>query len=249
MLLHVTAIMARLQSEYEVARAMYEECLDIRRERDDRPGIVAALHNLGVTAYEQGDYRGAVAHYEESLPISRALNNTYGTAMGLASLGDAIRALGDPSQAAQHYEESLDLFRQISHTWGEALALVGLGDAARDQEDHARAATRYRESLVLSRRLGDRRALADVLERLAGVEIVRATSAAELEQAVRLLGAAGVVRQELNAPRPPVHQARYQQAFTTARNALGDETFSVAFAAGERITIEQALHDVVEHGD
>ncbi|MGA7672634.1 MAG: helix-turn-helix domain-containing protein, partial [Nitrolancea sp.] len=95
MLLHVTANLSRAQGDYEHARQMYQECLAIRRQRDDFPGIVAALHNLGITAYEQGDNRLAIRYYEESLPMARAVNSTYGTAFGLTSMGDSVRALGD----------------------------------------------------------------------------------------------------------------------------------------------------------
>ncbi|HET8626089.1 MAG TPA: tetratricopeptide repeat protein [Thermomicrobiales bacterium] len=241
MLLHVTANLARVQGDYDRARAMYEECLALRRARDDREGVVAALHNLGITAYERGDYATAVRHYEEALPLGRALGLTYGTAMGLVSLADAVRALGDAPRAAALGEEGLTLFRQIGHTWGVALALAGLGDAAQAQGDAARAAGLYRESLALSGRLGDRRAVAEGLERLAGAEIAAMADPAGLWGAVRLLGAAAALRDHLDTPRPPVHQADHERAVAAARGALGDAAFAAAWADGERLTPDGAL--------
>ncbi len=246
MLLHVTAILARVQGDYDRARAMFEECLAIRRERNDRPGIVGALHNLGITAYEQGNYAQAVRCYEEALPIARTIEETYGTAFGLASLGDAVRALGDPQQAATHYEESLALFRSIGHTWGIALALAGLGDASFEQGHAARAATLYRESLGLSNQLGDQRMIAEGLERLARAEIARAKDSEAPQRSAQLLGAAAALRVRLNAPRPPAQRAAYERSVAEARGALGDATFNTAWDEGGELTLEEALAAALE---
>ncbi|HEX5505153.1 MAG TPA: tetratricopeptide repeat protein, partial [Thermomicrobiales bacterium] len=207
---------------------------------------VGALHNLGIVAYEEGDYARAVRHYEEALPVARALGLTYGTAFGLASLGDAVRALGDAPRAAALCAESLALFRQLGHTWGVALALTGLGDAAQARGDAARAAGLYRESLAQSGRLGDRRAVAEGLERLARAELAGAGDPGELRRAARLLGAAATLRDRLDAPRAPVHQADHERAVAAARGALGDAAFAAAWAAGERLTPDEALAAALE---
>ena len=47
--------MVHEQGDDEVARALYEESLQLQRERNDRQGIGFALNNLGLLAHEQGD--------------------------------------------------------------------------------------------------------------------------------------------------------------------------------------------------
>ena len=247
MLLHVTANLARAQGDYEHAREMYEECLAIRRERNDFPGIVGALQNLGITAYEQGDYRLAIRYYEESLPMARAVNSIYGTAFGLTSMGDSVRALGDPAKAAEHYQESLDLFRQLDHSWGIALALSGLGDATFEVGDVTQALERYRESLERSARLGERRAMAETLERLSRALLARSNDPSTPRLAARLLGCASDLRERHNAPRAPVNQRDYDQTVNAVRQTLGDVNFEQEWELGEEMTPDDALH-AIEQG-
>ncbi len=246
MLLHVTANLTRTLGNYGRARSMYEESLALRREREDRPGVVAALHNLGIVAYELGDYEQAIQRYDESLPIARELDNAYGIAMGLASRGDAIRALGDPEQAMRHCEESLELFQQIGHSWGIAMASMGLAEAMRDIGDAKLAAQWYRESLTYSNEIGDQRAIADCVERIATLEIETAGGTEARSNAVRLLGAVSALRQRLNTPRPPIHQFGYQQTIATARRTLGESVFSSTFAQGEDMSLEDTVERALQ---
>ncbi len=246
MLLHVTANLTRALGDYSGARSMYEECLALRRERDDRPGMGAALQNLGIIAHELGDNEQAVRYYDEALPFAREFGNAYGIAMGLACRGDAIRALGNPQQAMHHCEESLELFQQIGHSWGIALASVGLAEAARDLGDAERAGQWYRESLTRSSEIGEQRAIADCVERLATLEIASAGSSEDLRNPVRLLGAVSALRQRLNTPRPPTHQAGYQQAIVAARRALGESVFASVFAEGGDMTLEDTVERALQ---
>jgi len=129
MLLHVTGNLVRTQGNYAQARALYEECLAIRRAHHDAGGIAAALHNLGIIAFEQGDYALAVEYCEEALPLVRQAGYTYGVAFQLTTLGNATAALGAPGRAINLFTEAQDLFRQLGHTWGIVRTLIGLGDA------------------------------------------------------------------------------------------------------------------------
>ena len=236
MLLHVTANLARVQGDYARAEALYEECLAIRRARDDRHGVIGALHNLGITAHEQGDAARAIRRHEEALPLAREDGDAYGIAFVLTTLGEAVLAAGDPARAAALGEEGLATFRRIGHAWGVALALTRLGDAALGRGDRARAAALHRESLALSGGLGDPRMAADALEGLARAEV-----GTDPALAMRLLGAAEALRDRLGTPHPPTRRAGHRRAVATARAALGDAAFAAAQAAGAALTLEQAL--------
>lgn len=249
MVLHVTANLARAQGDHVHAEAMYAECLAIRRARDDRHGVVGALHNLGITAYQQGDYQRAVEYYDEALPIARTIDNPYGLAIGLASFGDAVRVLGNPRQATAIYEESLALFRGIGHRWGIALALTGLGDAACQRGDARLAATLYRESLTFSSQLGDRSAVASGLERLARAAMTLSPVPGVFRQTTRWLGAASAERDRLNSPLPPADRGDYQRCVALARTALGDATFETEWDVGEQLALEQAVAAALRHAE
>ncbi|MFN8539583.1 MAG: tetratricopeptide repeat protein [Thermomicrobiales bacterium] len=242
MLLHVTANLIRVQGDYPAAEAMYEECLAIRRARDDRRGIVGALNNLGIIANEQGNYARALRHNEAALPLARNIDDPYPIAMSLVSLGESTRALGDPARAAELFTESRAHFAQLGHTWGIALALSGLGDTARDQGDTAQAAAAYRESLALTAQLGERRIAADALEGLAHL----ASAANHPTRAAQLLAAADTLRQQAGTPRPPSHQSDHARTLAATRLALPPDLFATAWDEGSSLSLEEALDLALE---
>jgi predicted ATPase len=77
------------------ARALYEECLSIFRELDDRAGIAWALNHQGDVARDQGDSAAAQSFYQSSLAIFRELDDRWGVAGSLADLGNLAREQRD----------------------------------------------------------------------------------------------------------------------------------------------------------
>jgi len=238
MLLHVTGNLARAQGDYPRARAVYEECLALRRGLDDRNGMGGALHNLGIVAHEQGDLTRAAQCHEAALGLFRATDDAYGVAFVLASLGDTVRAAGDLPRALILYAESLDRFRQLGHSWGIAQALASLGDATRQGGDARQATRLYREMLLHSTQIGDRRALADGLERLAQA----AAMDSQEVLAATLCGAAAALRDSSDIPpRSPLHQGDHERLLTTIQEHLGAAAFTVAWEDGATQPLDRLL--------
>ncbi|HMM41525.1 MAG TPA: tetratricopeptide repeat protein [Thermomicrobiales bacterium] len=238
MLMHVAANLARVQGDYLRAEALYRECLAIRRAHDDRPGIVAALHNLAIVASDRRDYAAAFRLYDEALAIGRELDNRYGIAFGLTSYGETMQATGDLARAVALYEEGLAGFRSIEHAWGISLALTRLGDAILEQGDAVRAAALQRESLAISAGLGDPRSLVDALEGLA-----RAIAGSDPDRAARLVGAAETLRARFGCPRPPNRRDAHAATVAALHATLGDA--AAAFAEGNEAAAEDDLPALV----
>ncbi|MCV7259123.1 LuxR family transcriptional regulator [Mycobacterium shimoidei] len=60
-------------------------------------------------------------------------------------------------------------------------------------------------------------------------------------EAARLLGAADAIRNRTGAVRFKVHDARFEAALTTVRNALGQPDFDAAWAEGAALSTEEAI--------
>jgi hypothetical protein len=63
----------------------------------------------------------------------------------------------------------------------------------------------------------------------------------QLERAVRLVGTATALRDALGTPMPPNGRAQYERDLAAMRAALGEETFTAAWAAGSAMTLEDAV--------
>lgn len=122
------------------------------------------------------------------------------------------------------------------------LPLRGLGDVALAEGEIGKARAFYHESLALQRSIKDRKDMADGLERLARV----AGAEGNAQRAARLLGAAANLRETIGAPLPPVDRPEYERCVAAARSVLGEAAFTAAWAKGQVMTLEEALHDALE---
>ena len=164
--LNWAGVLAWKQGDYPAAHALYELCLAIRRELDDRRGIGAVLNNQGLLAYEQGDYRTARALHEQSLAIDRELGDRWGIAVSLIHLGSLAMMQGDYRPARALYEEGLAVFRELGDRGHVANAIRSLGSLHSRQGDHPAAQALFNESLAICGELGDRSGIAWALHGL-----------------------------------------------------------------------------------
>ena len=69
---------------------------------------------------------------------------------------------------------------------------------------------------------------------------VAALAATDARSAARLLGKSDELREETGEPRPPV-DVSYEQAAAAAVDALGQERFDAAYAAGRALSLDDAV--------
>jgi tetratricopeptide (TPR) repeat protein len=120
-------------------------------------------------------------------------------------------------------------------------ALNNLGNVARAQSDYDQARAYYNESLAIYRILGDKWALAYLFEDVAW----KAALQGEPQRALRLAGAASVLREDIGAPLTPGEASKLQSALEPARQALTDEERASAWSAGRALLLEEAIEDAL----
>jgi len=226
------------QGEYAGASSRFEESLALFRELGNKRGIAASLTQLAGTLFvSQGNQDMIYPLLEQGLSLDREVGDKEGMAVASLLLGWVALKQGDRATARSRVEESLTLYREMEHREGmaEALSMLGKVEAARG--DHAFARTLYEESLAMAQAIGDKELIASGLEGLASVVAVQG----EQVWATRLWGTAEALREAIGAPLQPIERADYEQAVSTARDHLGEETFASAWAEGRALTAEQVL--------
>jgi predicted ATPase/DNA-binding SARP family transcriptional activator len=166
-------ILAYSQSDYVVARSLYQESLGICKELNDSLGTAEILSKLGQLVGEMGDYIAARPLYEESLSIHRALGNKRGIADLIDFLGSIAYIESDYNSARSLYEESLSIRREAGYKQGIADSLVNLGLVAANQSDYVLACSLHQESLSIRREEGYRQGITDSLNHLGNVAFMR----------------------------------------------------------------------------
>jgi hypothetical protein len=118
-----------------------------------------------------------------------------------------------------------------------AWALHTLGEAARRQGDYEWATVNYVASLKLFTERRDNVGIARSLEDLATIAEAQGRPA----RAVRLCGAAEVLRELIGSPIPPPERPIYERTIAALRAQLDEIAVAAMWAEGQAMTTEQAI--------
>ena len=164
--LAAAGILATYRGDFAAASLQLEECLAIRKETGDAPGVAACLGSIAHVAGKRGESAIARGLYEQSLAVRREIGDRRGTAGSLGNLGIMALAEGDHAAAQRYMEECLAIMRDLGDQWGISTALNNLGTLYRDLGDASAALACYEESLAIEREIGDRHGISVSLSNL-----------------------------------------------------------------------------------
>ncbi|HEU5100424.1 MAG TPA: tetratricopeptide repeat protein, partial [Roseiflexaceae bacterium] len=212
-------VRARIAREYgydSVAEALLREGLALAHDHGVASQLAETHYELGCLALEHGDMPHAQAHFQESLTLFRAQQLPWLIANTLLAAGLVALAMDARAAAHQHYFDCLTLLCE------------------------------WRENLLARQ--------AALVTGLVGLAMSSAQeSATAATQAARIWGA--VVQVEpltegrrvtppfLSIPRPD--PALRDAAVAAARTLLGTAAFEAAWAAGQALTLEQAVEEAL----
>ncbi len=80
-----------------------------------------------------------------------------------------------------------------------------------------------------------------MVECIEGLAVVASSAPATGELATQLFAVAALERVALGAPMPRARQPAHDRAIADVRAALGEASFTAAWAAGERLSVERAM--------
>jgi predicted ATPase/class 3 adenylate cyclase len=155
--------LALMQGDYVSARSLFEECLAIFRELDDRGAMAATLINLANTSQFQSNLGLARSNSEEALSRFRELGAARGIATALSTLCVILHQQGEDARSRMLLQESLRIFRDLKLKEGIAHNLDLLGILASSEGDYVSARSLHEESLAIHRRSGDKPKVVAVL--------------------------------------------------------------------------------------
>jgi tetratricopeptide (TPR) repeat protein len=236
-------VLAHWQGDSAQALPMLERSLTIFQALGDRKAAGYALNNLGMALQDNGDLVRARACYEECLALGRSLGARDMVGMPLANLAGLTLASGDLEQAAVYSEEALIVCRQYHYHTGAATSLGVLSAIAWRRGRLSEATALAKESLVLHQAARDERHYDGGLEACAILDAAQGRS----ERAARLLGAAAAARERIGMRRSmAVSTTDDIEAVAAARAALGEEAWAAAFAAGQALSLEEAIAEALD---
>ncbi len=240
-LLGPTGWHAKQRGDYTGAIGAFEEALALFRSVDDEWNSGAMLNQLGMSVGYLGDSVGARRRLEESLAVFRRLADPWGVGFGLLNLAELLRSGGDIAEARALLQEGLPLLQGSGDIFLVLETLIELGGLALETDQLDRAASCARDGLPLLRDSGMRWYLPEALELAAGL----ASARGQPPRAARLLGAAETARETTGLVLQAQGEHAYSQTVQAARDALGADAFGLAWAAGRRLSVAQAIDEAL----
>ena len=233
------AELAIFQGEYEVARGLGHEGLELATVHRHPGGEARALFMLAIAADFQRDLDRAAALYRQALERRDALAAPDASRL-LACLAGDRQIQGELDQAEAMAVEALALAREGGHAWSEVLALGVLAHIAVDRAEYTEGLRLGLECFGVAQALGAKLGTAGALGTLAGVFL----ATGQPERATRLLAAGRALGDAIGIV-PVANNDYFERVLADARRRLDEQGFASAWADGWQWSLEEALADVL----
>jgi len=234
--------------DFERARALTEEAAGLHRMLGNNPEQVGASLHLAEIADRLGDEPTANALFQETLTALEELADRNADARerafakwllgyGLSLYASAMLKHGNFQHARTLALRSLFTYREVGDGREGARVLTLIADVADSQGDAAAAVSLLLEALATRHAMGDRPGIAGTLERLATL-----AARTDPDRAVRLLGSAEALREQMGTPLPVTERGRHDELRWSLQAGLGVR-YDAALDTGRRSTLAQAVED------
>jgi hypothetical protein len=235
------ALQHSFRGENAAGRELLVEALDHFRAVGHLWGMASAHFHLGHAARVGGDLRAARAQVEESLRCSRASGDKRGMSHSLDYLGRLAWLEGDHAAARRFLEESRSLAREIGlkdDSNGAGLGIL----LTRSEGDHAGALAQVRAYL----RQVDESGLHQNIPRALIWAGILAADERDFGRAARLISAGMRLRPAFGRSDRLLEENLVEASLAAIRAGLGESAYAEARAAGEAMTLDEALASALE---
>ncbi|HSD85746.1 MAG TPA: tetratricopeptide repeat protein [Anaerolineae bacterium] len=235
--LNKAGAMAWRHGDYDRARTLNDQALNLQQQLGDRAGVSLSLQSLAIIDLMTSNFVAARDLLERSLAIERELGQPRLVAHVLNNLAIVAKELGEPDRAEALFGEALELKRAEGDLYGTTFQLHGLGTLAAERQAYAQAASYYREEIALLWKFGDRRALALGFASLA--DLLAKSNDSVI--AAQLLGAADALRQSVGFTISLDNLAEYESIVAGVQAHLEATAFQTAWREGQALALDKAV--------
>jgi predicted ATPase/DNA-binding SARP family transcriptional activator len=223
---------------HEQAWECFQESVSLFREAGNLSRFFVVLLRSGLVATEQGDFEVALSLIRESLSIVELLGIRGYLAYVLQDLGKLYFQLGDYPLAQTTFEKSLLIGKETeSYSFSYDWTLVQLGYAHLRGGNLAQAKEIFSKSQQQFSKSGDLIGIICALEGLASLAVQQE----QPETAVRLFAWADMTRHLNKTNRTQFEQTDVDRDMAHLLEMIDKEAYAAAYAAGQAMTMAQAI--------
>jgi predicted ATPase/class 3 adenylate cyclase len=238
--------LAYAQGNFEQHKQLTKRALKLAQELGDTHDIAESVQSLGWLALLAGEYTSAEAQLREAYVTQTRLHDTNCSANTLEALAVLDLERGEIAAALKQSARSVAMHEEVAAQQALSRDLVTLAEARLASNDLVGADEACRACLQITQRTKSRSRVAHALETLAQVAFARGM----YDRTARFLGAAaGILGELAPMPWPPRIAAQHARTVAATKEALGEETWEAAFAAGHALSIDEAASEALDDGE
>ena len=235
--LYAAGLLAFRQNDDVNSLARNKESLAIGERLDDKATVQLALIGLSRVALRRHEYDAVRRNAAQALGLAQQRDDKEGELRAVHMLAAAARMSDDTVSAAKYYEYTLATYAAQEDREGVAGELMNLGCVHLHRDDPDWALRLFKESIAVYRSLKSELGLAFNIGGLAGVAAERH----EGRRAAQLFGSMDAAMRRLAVVLDPDDQLDRDRYFAMARSQISSMAFDAAYAAGQAMSISDAL--------
>lgn len=215
--LNGAAVLANMEGNLALTRALHTEALGIGEELGDRRVIGIARMGLGDVAATEHRVDEARREYEDVERIFREIDDRRSIAATMTNRGNLLWTMDLLEDALDDHERAKEIYAGIGDQRGVAWSVTNIGRIAAQRGEYERALPNLSRALQAYEELGDRGGSAEALEGIAQV----ALGLDDPYRAATLLAAADGLREAVNHPIAPLERVAHTEMIATLRKRIG----------------------------
>ncbi|MFW6176412.1 MAG: BREX system ATP-binding domain-containing protein [Thermoplasmatota archaeon] len=152
--------------DYDKAKKIFKEELDLSKKLDDSEEISQSYHNLGSLLIRLGKYNEAIEHLEKAISMWKKNNNKKGLYKSINNLGIIYFNQGKLEKASEYYERSIELNEIVGNKRDKASSLANLGNIQYLKGKPEKALELLTECLQVFDMIGDKRSKSNMVNNI-----------------------------------------------------------------------------------
>jgi predicted ATPase/transcriptional regulator with XRE-family HTH domain len=224
---------------FNKATELAQESLKIARQQGNKLQVAEVLANLSYLAYMENDLQVANEYDQEALELFQEIGNKWGISDIMITRSRAALYTGEYEKARPLLERALAIGYELDFKPLISQSICYLGRAALFQGNYRQARPLFEQSLRVLGKVPNmwRGRWAESLEGLGGCNVL----SGDYRQAVRVFGAAEVMREEDFFPIPLPERPIYERFISLCRDQVDERNFSRLWAEGRTLKLLQQL--------
>jgi tetratricopeptide (TPR) repeat protein len=187
--------------------------------------------------FAKGDFSKAFEHHSKASKLLKEHGNRWSYGITMYGFGNLYLTQRDFAKSREKYKIAMQTMQELGSVRNVSMIKSDLAHILRHEGRNLEAISAYRETIMEWQRMGHRAAIAHQLECMAFI----AKALEQKEKALRLLGAAEILRQKIEIDMTMQEREEYDKEVSDLKANMDHAEFTSLWTEGRSMTMDAAI--------